>query len=55
MCVALGFLATVVTGEFTISWSYLLVDVPLVACAAMLGFLSAPHLRRTFSRTYGDS
>jgi len=44
LAVALGTLATVVTGEFKVSWGYLLFDIPLVAVAAFLGFLSARHL-----------
>jgi len=39
--VALGATATVLTGEFRISWEYLLVDIPLVACAAFAGMLVA--------------
>jgi hypothetical protein len=45
LAIVLGTLATVVTGEFKTSWGYLLVDIPLVAVAAFLGFLSARHLR----------
>ena len=42
--VVLGVLATVITGEFKVSWAYLLVDIPLVAVAAFVGFLSARRL-----------
>jgi hypothetical protein len=45
LAIVLGLLATVVTGEFKTSWGYLLFDIPLVAFAAFLGFLSARHLR----------
>jgi hypothetical protein len=45
LATVLGLLATVVTGEFKTSWGYLLFDIPLVAFAAFLGFLSARHLR----------
>ena len=40
MAVVLGVLATVVTGEFKTSWAYLLVDIPLVAIAAIVGLLA---------------
>lgn len=45
MAIVLGVLATVVTGEFKMSWGYLLVDIPLVAVAAILGLLAARHFR----------
>ena len=41
MAVALGFTATVVTGEAEISWGYLLIDIPTVAVAAALGWMGA--------------
>jgi hypothetical protein len=41
--VALGVLATVVTGEFKASWAYVVVDIPLVACATFLGLVVARH------------
>jgi hypothetical protein len=44
LAVALGVFATVITGEFHLSWDYLLVDIPLVAVAAFAGFWA---LRRT--------
>ena len=34
LAVALGVLATVVSGEFRLSWDYLYFDVPFVALAA---------------------
>src|SRR5918999_5130770 len=40
MAVVLGVLATVVTGEFKASWAYLLIDIPLVAIAAVVGLLA---------------
>jgi hypothetical protein len=39
----LGVLATVVTGEFSASWSYLFIDIPLVAVSATIGFLAGRH------------
>ena len=41
LAVALGVLATVVSGEFRLSWAYLAIDIPLVAVSAAIGFLAA--------------
>jgi hypothetical protein len=41
LAVACGVGATVVTGEFTTSWGFLLVDIPLVGAAAACGSLVA--------------
>jgi hypothetical protein len=43
LAVALGVLATVITGEFKTSWAYILVDIPLVAVASVLGLTLARH------------
>jgi hypothetical protein len=51
LAIALGLLATVVTGEFKTSWGYLLIDIPLVGFAALLGFLSARQLRPAIWRS----
>ena len=40
MAVVLGVLATVATGEFKTSWSFVLIDIPLVALAAVVGLLT---------------
>jgi hypothetical protein len=45
LAIALGVLATVVTGEFMTSWGYLLVDIPLVAVAALVGQLATRGIR----------
>jgi hypothetical protein len=45
LAVVLGLLATVVTGEFQLSWGYVLIDIPLVALAAFLAFVAARTLR----------
>ena len=37
--VVLGFLATVLSGEWRISWAFLLIDIPLVAVSAVAGDL----------------
>jgi hypothetical protein len=49
LSVVAGFLATVVSGESRISWAFLLVDIPLVAGCAVIGFLAsrAVVLRRS--------
>jgi hypothetical protein len=56
LAIVLGVLATVATGEFKTSWSYLLIDIPLVAFAAAVGLVAgrqmAPgrrHMRRADS------
>ena len=40
LTVALGVIATIASGEYTISWAFLLVDVPLVGASAVAGFLA---------------
>jgi hypothetical protein len=47
--VVLGTLATVVSGEFRLSWAYLLIDIPLVAVASVAGLLAGRLVRRQFS------
>lgn len=39
LAVVVGVLATVVTGEFETSWAFVLIDIPLVALAALCGLL----------------
>jgi hypothetical protein len=34
----------VATGEFRLSWGYLLVDIPLVGLAAFMALVSVRHL-----------
>jgi hypothetical protein len=41
--VVLGVCATLVTGEFKASWAYVIVDIPLVACATFLALIVARH------------
>lgn len=45
LAVPLGFLVTVVTGEFELGWEYLLVDIPLVALSATAGFWTVRLVR----------
>jgi hypothetical protein len=46
IAVALGFLATVVSGEFRATWAYLLIDIPLVAAASAVGGTVSRRVRR---------
>jgi hypothetical protein len=39
-----GFLATVLSGEWRISWAFLLVDIPLVAGCAVVALLTSRAL-----------
>jgi hypothetical protein len=39
LALLLGTLATIVSGELRISWMFLLIDIPLVAISASIGFL----------------
>ena len=49
LSVTAGFLATVLSGEWRVSWAFLLIDIPLVAGCAAIGFLvsRASVLRRS--------
>lgn len=38
LAVALGTLATIVSGEFRIGWEFLLIDIPLVAFASSASY-----------------
>ena len=49
--VVAGVLATVVSGEWRISWAFLLIDIPLVAVSAVAGdLLSRSVVLRRASR-----
>lgn len=52
LAIVLGLPATVVTREFKTGWEYLLVDIPLVALAAVIGFFSARHLHPAIWRAH---
>jgi len=43
--IAFGVLATVVSGEYLISWSFLLIDIPLVAVSAAACLFVTHRLR----------
>lgn len=44
--IVLGALATVVSGEYKVSWEFLLVDIPLVALSSAAAFLVLRMVRR---------
>jgi ribose/xylose/arabinose/galactoside ABC-type transport system permease subunit len=46
LAIALGVLATIVTGELESSWEYLLIDIPVVAIAAAAGLAAGEQLAR---------
>jgi hypothetical protein len=45
LIVAFGVVATVVSGEYLISWSFLLIDIPLVALSAAASLFVMYRLR----------
>lgn len=45
LAVVLGTLATILSGEYRVSWEFLLIDIPLVAVSAALSYLGARALR----------
>jgi hypothetical protein len=44
LAIVLGVCATLVTGEFALTWGYVLVDIPLVALATVLALVSARRI-----------
>jgi hypothetical protein len=52
LAVVLGVLATVVSGEFRVSWAFLLIDIPLVALSAVGGLLTVRRLRPARAPTH---
>jgi len=45
LAIALGTLATVLSGEFKTSWGFLLIDIPLVAVSAAASNLLVARIR----------
>ncbi len=45
LAVVFGVAATVLSGEFAVSWAFLLIDIPLVAISAAGGLLLVRRLR----------
>jgi hypothetical protein len=50
LIVTFGVLATVVSGEYLISWSFLLIDIPLVALSAAASLFVTHRLRQASRR-----
>jgi hypothetical protein len=50
LVVLLGVLATVASGEFRISWGFLLIDIPLVAVSAGVALVAIHRLRWSKTR-----
>jgi hypothetical protein len=44
--VVIGVLATIVSGEFRISWDFLLIDIPGTGIAVVVGYMLTTRLRR---------
>jgi hypothetical protein len=53
LAVALGVTATIVTGEATISWAFVLVDIPIVAICTAAGVLLGRRLSPEPARAPG--
>jgi hypothetical protein len=51
--VALGALATIISGEYRIGWEFLLIDIPLVALCSATGFATARTVRRALATAQG--
>ena len=49
LAIILGFLATVVSGEYLLSWAFLIIDIPLVAIATAVSFIGIRSLRSSIS------
>lgn len=45
VAVVIGVLATVISGEYVVSWGFLLFDIPLAALATMLGLTISRAVR----------
>jgi hypothetical protein len=50
LSVLLGLAATVTSGEYQVSWEYLLIDIPLVAGASVVAFIASRVLLGSRSR-----
>jgi hypothetical protein len=50
LIVAFGVLATIVSSEYLISWSFLLIDIPLVALSAAASLFVTHRLRQASRR-----
>lgn len=43
--ILLGTTATIVSGEYRVSWEFLLIDIPLVALSSIAGLMTVRGLR----------
>jgi hypothetical protein len=48
--IILGTLATIVSGEYEISWEFLFIDIPLVAGSSLVSILALRQFRRRLPR-----
>ena len=48
--IAIGFAATIVSGEFRVTWDFLAVDIPGTALAVASGYVTARWLQGTSRR-----
>jgi hypothetical protein len=51
LAIIFGVLATVISGEFQLSWGFLLIDIPLVAISAIAGMSAMRYLRVSRKRS----
>lgn len=45
LALVIGFVATVISGEYSLTWGYLLVDIPLVGVSTATSYLVARAIR----------
>jgi hypothetical protein len=55
LSILLGIGASAVTGELSITWEYVLVDIPLVAASATVGMAVARGVARRRGRSDSDA
>lgn len=51
LSILFGTFATLVSGEFRVSWGYLLVDIPLVAGSTLISMMLVHNYRRSLPRS----
>jgi hypothetical protein len=44
LALALGVLSSVITGETSVSWAFVLIDIPIVSISAVLGLLAGRRI-----------
>lgn len=55
LSVLLGVTATVISGEFTIGWEFVLIDIPIVMLSAAAVVVGYPRLRAWFEQRHEPS